>query len=706
MTSAPTSLSQGFGSFLQRITRSADMVLAILFILVLGMLIVPLPEWLLDLLLVVDIGGSALILLSAFYTVEPLQFSIFPSLLLIMTLFRLALDVAATKLILGTGHAGEVIAAFGKFVVGGNYIVGIIAFLILVVVQFVVITNGAGRVAEVAARFTLDAMPGKQMAIDADLNAGLINEEQAKERRKQIELEADFYGAMDGASKFVRGDAIAAILIIIINIVGGFALGLSRGGDVMSVLQSYTLLTIGEGLVSQIPALLISTATGLIVTRAGSEKPIAQAFFQQLFQGTRPLIIVSGLMAMLALLPGFPKLQLLVLAAAAGGGAFFLTRRAEEEQKRALKESEKQKLAANAAPKGPEAVLPLLNVETIELELGSGLVPLALPEEGGDLAERVGGVRKQIAMELGIVLPTVRIRDNLQLRPNQYQIKIKGAPVASHELLLGYILALDTGMVRQHFEGIPTTEPAMGTPAIWINKALKDRAELAGYITVDPATVLVTHLTEVVKTHAAELLTRQETQKLVDQVRKRDEAVVNELIPNVLTLGEVQKVLQSLLKERVGIRDLTTILETLADYAPRTRDIDALNEFVRGALARQICRQYQDEDGVLRVITLAASLEQELRGAVQPTPTGLMLAIDPHLAQALLRSLKERVEQASEEGHSPVLLCSGQIRLPLKRLIERSLPHLAVLAYTEVVPGVDVEVVGTVDVTLSLSGTP
>lgn len=372
MTSAPSSLSQGFASFLQRITRSADMVLAILFILVLGMLIVPLPEWLLDLLLVVDIGGSALILLSAFYTVEPLQFSIFPSLLLIMTLFRLALDVAATKLILGTGHAGEVISAFGKFVVGGNYIVGIIAFLILVVVQFVVITNGAGRVAEVAARFTLDAMPGKQMAIDADLNAGLINEEQAKERRKQIELEADFYGAMDGASKFVRGDAIAAILIIIINIVGGFALGLSRGGDVMSVLQSYTLLTIGEGLVSQIPALLISTATGLIVTRAGSEKPIAQAFFQQLFQGTRPLILVSGLMALLALLPGFPKLQLLFLAAAAGGGALFLTRRAEEEQKRALKESEKQKLAASAAPKGPEAVLPLLNVETIELELGSG----------------------------------------------------------------------------------------------------------------------------------------------------------------------------------------------------------------------------------------------------------------------------------------------------------------------------------------------
>lgn len=705
MTAVPSPHFQGVAPWLQRITRSTDVVLAVLLILVLGMLIVPLPEWLLDLLLVVDIGGSALILLSAFYTVEPLQFSIFPSLLLIMTLFRLALDVAATKLILGTGHAGEVISAFGKFVVGGNYIVGIIAFLILVVVQFVVITNGAGRVAEVAARFTLDAMPGKQMAIDADLNAGLINEAEAKERRKQIELEADFYGAMDGASKFVRGDAIAAILIILINIVGGFALGLSRGGDVMSVLQSYTLLTIGEGLVSQIPALLISTATGLIVTRAGSEKPIAQAFFQQLFQGTRPLFIVSGLLMLLALLPGFPKFQLVLMAAAAGGGALFLTKQLEVEKQRAQRESEKQKLAATTAPKGPEAVLPLLNVETIELELGSGLVPLALPEEGGDLAERVGGVRKQIALEMGIVLPTVRIRDNLQLRPNQYQIKIKGAPVATHELLLGHILALDTGMVRQQFEGIPTIEPAMGTPAIWINRALKDRAEMAGYITVDPATVLVTHLTEVIKSHAAELLTRQETQKLIDQVRKTDEAVVNELIPNVLTLGEVQKVLQCLLKERVGIRDLTTILETLADYAPRSRDIDSLNEFVRGALARQICRQYQDEDGVLRVITIASALEQELRGAVQPTPTGLMLAIDPQLAQAILRSLKEAVERASEEGHSPVLLCSGQIRLPLKRLIERSLPQLAVLAYTEIVPGVEVEVVGNVEATLSLSST-
>ncbi len=702
MAAATATSSTRIAPFLQRLLKNSDLLLPVLLILVVGMLIVPLPDWLLDTMLVVNITGSATVLLVAIYNTEPLQFSIFPSLLLVMTLFRLSLDVAATKLILSSGQAGQVISAFGKFVIGGNYIVGIIAFLILVVVQFVVITNGAGRVAEVAARFTLDAMPGKQMAIDADLNAGLINEEQAKARRKQIASEADFYGAMDGASKFVRGDAIAAILIIIINVVGGFAIGLSRGGDAMSVLQTYTLLTVGEGLVSQIPALLISTATGLIVTRAGAENTLGHDFLGQLFSSSRPLMVVSGLLFFLMALPGFPKLQLLGASLVTGGAAYLLQQK--ETEKARLEQEQKLKASrpASAAQSGPEAVMPLLGVETIELELGSSLVALALPEEGGDLADRVGNIRKQIALELGIILPTVRIRDNLQLKVSQYQIKIRGAVVAKHELMMQCVLALDSGMVRTPLQGTATIEPAMGTPAQWLPRSLKERAEMAGYIIVEPGIVLVTHLTEIVKRYSSEMLTRQETQKLLEHVKHTDEAAVNELIPNLLTLGEVQKVLQALLKERVGIRDLTTVLETLADYAPRTRDMDSLTEFVRQALARQICRQVQDEDGVVRVFTLSPSLEQELRGAVQMTATGQMLAIEPKLAQAMIKDLSARQEAALEDGYNPVLLCSGQIRLPLRRLIERSLPTLMVLAYTEIVPDTEVESLGSVEAEVSM----
>lgn len=686
-----------------RFARASDMMLAVLLILIVAMLIVPLPTWLLDTMLVINIAGAAIIMLTALYNTEPLDFSVFPSLLLVATLFRLALNIAATKLILGQGHAGSVIEAFGQFVVGGSYIVGIIAFLILVVVQFIVITNGAGRVAEVAARFTLDAMPGKQMSIDADMNAGLISETQARERRRKIEREADFYGAMDGASKFVRGDAIAAVLIIIINIIGGFALGLSRGGDVMQVLQQYTLLTIGEGLVSQIPALLISTATGLIVTRAASEKPMGQDFTAQLFSRPRPLIIASGLLFLLLALPGFPKIQLLFLGSCVGAVAWALTRREKEEALQKQAEEERAAQSASEAPRGPESVMPLLGVETIEVELGSNLVPLALPEEGGDLAERVGGLRRQIAMELGIILPTVRIRDNLQLRANTYQLKLKGAVVAAHDLYPSSVLVLDSGMTSQTFEGLETTEPVLGMPARWISRSLRERAEMAGYVTIDPSSVLIFHLEDVIKTHAAELLTRQETQKLVDHVREADAAAVNELIPNLLTLGEVQKVLQGLLRERVGIRDLATILETLADFAPRTKDLDQLAEFARAALSRQICKQYQDEDGKIRVLTLAPSLEQTLREAVQPTPTGLMLAVEPQLAQSIIQSLRGQMEQAAEQGYNPALLCSGQIRLPLKRLVERSLPTLPLLAYTEIVPRVEVEALGTVEAMLALA---
>lgn len=685
------------------VARYSDIALAALLMTIIAMLIVPLPSWLLDTLLIINLGGAATVLLTALYTTEILQFSVFPSLLLVMTLFRLALNVAATKLILSNGEAGEVISAFGQFVIGGSYIVGIIAFLILIVVQFVVITKGAERVAEVAARFTLDAMPGKQMSIDADMNAGLITEAQARQRRQTIEREADFYGAMDGAGKFVRGDAIAAVLIIIINIVGGFALGLSKGGDIMSVLQKYTLLTIGEGLVSQVPALLVSTATGLIVTRAASDNPMGQDFATQLLLKPRPLMIVSGLMVTMLLLPGFPKAQILAVAIVTGIAAYRLTLNEKKEAADARLLAERDAQSASEGPKAPEDVTKHLGVERIEIELGSSLVPLALPEEGGDLAHRIGGVRAQIALELGIVLPTVRIRDNLQLKPSQYQIKVKGAVLGSHELMTHCVLALDSGLPTPYLEGIDTVEPALGAPAKWIARSLKERAEMMGYITVDPGTVLITHLTEVIKGHAAELLTRQETQKLIEHVKQSDEAAVNELIPNLLTLGEVQKVMQALLRERVGIRDLATVLEALADHAGRTKDMDTLVEFARAALARQICKQYQDEDGLLRVITLAPSLEQLLRESIQSTPTGAMLAIEPKMAQQMIREINGQIEQASEQGYNPVLLCSGQIRLPLKRLIERSLPGLALLAYTEIVPRVEVESMGTVELEMQLS---
>ena len=688
---------------LTRLARYSDMALAGLLLLIIGMLIIPLPSWVLDFFLVVNIAVGTMILLTALSTVETLEFSIFPSLLLVMTLFRLSLNVAGTKLILANGEAGAVIAAFGSFVLSGSYIVGIIAFLILVVVQFIVITKGAERVAEVAARFTLDAMPGKQMAIDADLNAGNITEEVAKHRRQTIQREADFYGSMDGASKFVRGDAVASVLIIIINIIGGFAIGLSKGGDVMSVLQQYTLLTVGEGLVSQIPALLISVATGIIVTRAASDNTLGKDFAKQLFTRARPMAIVSGLLLMLALIPGFPKLQLIALSIAVGMAAMAITKNDKKEVKEQRTADSDAAAKAALPASGSENVMSLLEVSRIEIELGSNLVALAMPEEGGDLMDRVRLVRNQIASELGIILPTVRIRDNLTLKSNTYAIKLKGSTIATHELLINCVMALDSGLAMQRFEGIETVEPALGTPAIWIAKTLRERAEMAGYIVVDPSTVLVTHLTEMIRTYAHELITRQETSRLVDNVKQEDEAAVAELIPAMLTLGDVQKVLQALLKERVSVRDLTTILETLADYAPRTKDFDALVEYVRGALSRQICKQHQDEDGTLRVVTIAPSLEQLLRDAVQPTPNGNMLAIEPNLAQNMIAHIRENVEHAADAGYTPVLLVSGMVRIALRRLLERSLPSLTVMSYSEIAPGYEVETMGVVEAELALA---
>jgi len=682
-----------------RLGKYSDLIMAIAVLGVVVMLIVPLPEWLLDTLLVVNLAGAALIFLTTLYVQEPLQFSVFPSLLLIATLFRLSLNIAATKLILGTGSAGRVIEAFGNFVVGGDYVVGVVAFLILVIVQFVVITNGAGRVAEVAARFTLDAMPGKQMAIDADLNAGLITEEQAKERRKAIEEEADFYGAMDGASKFVRGDAIAAVLIIIINIVGGFLIGLRNGqGDAMTILRTYTLLTVGEGLVAQIPALFISTAAGILVTRTATQTHIGQDLLSQLFSRARPAWIVAGMLVTMALVPGFPIIQLLLLAVALGGIGYVVTQGDRARSRRV--ETAPKRQPAPETSKGPEAVLPLLTVDTIELELGLGLLGLVDASVGGDLVERINLIRRQTALELGIVLPSVRIRDNLQLKNEQYAIKIKGETVATGEVRPQYLLAMgaDDPQQMESLGGIPTREPAFGLTAYWIPASRRDAAEMMGYTVVEPTAVVATHLTEVIKQHAADILTRQDVQTLLDHTKQQNAAVVQELVPDLMTVGEVQKVLQHLLRERIPIRDLGTILETLADYAPRTKDPDQLGELVRAALARTITRQYLSSDGTLYVMTLEPSLEGRLRDCVQPTASGLQLAIDTAFASALLREVGAQAEQMATMGYLPVILCSSQIRLPLRRLIERSMQSVACIAYNEVASGVSVEAVAVVSV--------
>lgn len=682
-----------------RFGKYSDLLMALAVLGVVVMLIVPLPEWLLDTCLVINLAGAALIFLTTLYVQEPLQFSVFPSLLLIATLFRLSLNIAATKLILGSGSAGRVIEAFGNFVVGGDYVVGVVAFLILVIVQFVVITNGAGRVAEVAARFTLDAMPGKQMAIDADLNAGLITEEQAKERRKAIEDEADFYGAMDGASKFVRGDAIAAVLIIMINIVGGFLIGLRNGqGDAMTVLHTYTLLTVGEGLVAQIPALFISTAAGILVTRTATQTHIGQDLLSQLLARARPVWIVAGLLVTMALVPGFPVMQLLLLAGALGGIAYTIGQ--GEKARTHREETAPKRQPAPAPPRGPEAVLPLLTVDTIELELGLGLLGLVDAAAGGDLVERINLIRRQTALELGIVLPSVRIRDNLQLKNEQYTIKIKGEPVATGEVYPHHLLAMggDDPQQIESLGGIPTREPAFGLSAYWIPANRRDAAEMMGCTVVEPSAVIATHLTEIIKHYSADILSRQDVQTLLDHIKQQNAAVVQELIPDLMSVGEVQKVLQHLLRERIPIRDLGTILETLADYAPRTKDPDQLGELVRASLARTITRQYLSPDGVLYVMTLEPSLEGRLRECVQPTASGLQLAIDTAFASALLREIGTQAEGMAGMGYMPVILCSSQIRLPLRRLMERSLPSVACIAYNEVASGVSVEAVAVVSV--------
>ncbi|OIJ09919.1 flagellar biosynthesis protein FlhA [Anaerobacillus arseniciselenatis] len=666
-------------------------------ILIVVMLIIPLPPGMLDFLIIINISLALLIILVAMNTKEPLQFSIFPTLLLLVTLFRLGLNVSTTRSILGKGEAGNVIDTFGSFVVGGNALVGFVVFLILIIIQFVVITKGAERVSEVGARFTLDAMPGKQMSIDADLNAGMISDTEAKERRLKIEREADFYGSMDGASKFVKGDAIAGIVIVIINIIFGLIIGMMQQGlDIGEAASKYTLLTVGDGLVSQIPALLISTATGIVVTRAASEGNLGDDLSKQLLAYPRMLYIAGGTIALLGFFTPINWGLTTPIAVFLVAGGYFLLK--NEDQKLVETEEAASEDEAQDDMKSPESVVNLLQVDPIEFEFGYGLIPLADANQGGDLLDRVVMIRRQLAIELGLIVPVIRIRDNIQLQPNEYSIKIKGNEVSKGELLLDHFMAMSPGVDDETIVGIETMEPAFGMPALWISEDMKEQAELSGYTVVDPPSVVSTHLTEVIKRHAHELLGRQETKQLIDHLKEAYPTLVEDVTPNPLSVGEVQKVLANLLKEKVSIRNLPIVFETLADYGQMTKDTDLITEYVRQALSRQITKQYANHDEPLYVITMSGSVEKLVAEGVQQTEHGNFLSLDPNSQQSIVDAVLYEVERMNEMGQMPILLCSPAVRMYIRHLLERYLPHVPVLSYNELEPTIEVQSVGVVNV--------
>ena len=678
-----------FSTWLQRITRHSDILVALGVITILGVMIVPLPTFAMDFLLTMNISLALLVLMLTIYIAAPLELAVFPGLLLVLTLFRLSLNVASTRLILSQADAGELIAAFGDVVVQGNYILGFIIFVIVIIIQFVVITKGAGRVAEVAARFTLDAMPGKQMAIDADLNAGLIDEEEARNRRSEIAREADFYGAMDGASKFVRGDAIAGILITLINIIGGFAIGvLQRDMSLIQALETYTLLTVGDGLVTQIPALITSTAAGLIITRSTSDENLGSDINKQLTGRPQAGLIAGTMLIALGMIPGLPTWPFLSI----GVMLFLLSllvsytgKKRQAEEIAAQQEEDKQE-------ERPEDYL---RTDLLEVEIGYQLVPLVDTSQGGDLIERIVQIRKQAAMELGFIVPPVRVRDNVQLKPNEYQIKIKGEPIATGELEVQNLLAIDPGFAEGEIEGIGTTDPAFGLPARWIGQNMREKAELLGYNVVEPVAVLATHLTEVINNHAHELLGRQETQNLVNEFKNAYPDVVEELIPNVVSIGKLQRVLQNLLEERVSIRDLRTVLEILGDYAD-INDVEVLTEYTRSALRRSICNTLlkESQENNIAVLTVDGEVENLIVEGIQSTPAGLNVAVAPDLASQLFQSLSDLVDQMVANGQLPIVLTAPSIRLAFRKLTAANFPSLHVLSYNEIVPEVEVSSVG------------
>ncbi|MGZ9584621.1 flagellar biosynthesis protein FlhA [Paenibacillus marinisediminis] len=676
--------------------KARDLTVLLGIIGIVLMMVLPIPKFLLDILLIINISLALIILLVAMNTKEALDFSIFPAMLLITTLFRLALNLSTTKLILTEADAGEVVRTFGEWVSQGNIAVGLIVFLILVIVQFIVITKGSERVAEVSARFTLDAMPGKQMAIDADLNAGLINELQAKERRQKIESEADFYGAMDGASKFVKGDAIASIIILIINLIGGFIIGIAmKGMPFKEAAETYSILSIGDGLVSQIPALLISTAAGLIVTRSASKGNLAEDMSSQLLSYPRLLYIVAGTISLLGF---FTPINLISTLPFAGLLAFAGYRMQMKMDRTVIENEQLEEEQQIEEVRSPESVINLLQVDPIEFEFGYGLIPLADAQQGGDLLDRIIMIRRQCALELGLVVPVIRIRDNIQLKPNEYVIKIKGNIVANGELLLNHYLAMSPGYDDDSVTGIETVEPAFGLPALWVDEMMKERAEMVGYTVVDPPSVVATHLTEIVKKHAHELLGRQETKALIDMVKEQNPAAVDELIPSILAVGDVQKVLAKLLREKISIRDLVTIFETLADYGTYTKDPDVLTEYVRQALARQITQQYSTTGETLRVITVGPMLEKKIAESVQQNEHGSYLALDPGTTQALFQKFQEQISRILQSGYQPIILSSPTIRMYLRQLMDRTMQDIPVLSYNELEPNVEIQSVGVVNV--------
>jgi flagellar biosynthesis protein FlhA len=673
--------------FLTLLQQRGDIVVAVCMVALLGVMLLPLHPFLLDILLSISIALAVVIMITAVFINRPLDFFVFPSLLLMTTLYRLSLNIATTKLILlkgseGPDAVGQVIKSFGNFVVGGDYAVGFIIFIILVVVNFVVITKGSVRIAEVSARFTLDAMPGKQMAIDADLNSGLIDEEEARRRRALIAEEADFYGAMDGASRFVRGDAIAGLVITGINIIGGLLIGtLQKGMPIAEAAKTYTILTVGDGLVSQIPALLISTAAGIVISRAGRESDLGRDIARQILINPKALVTAAAILFVIGLVPGLPHVPFLIISVVSGGLAYVIFKSSPAEEEKAAVETE-------AAPEEPR-IESFLELDPLSLEIGYGLIPLI--EESGELLGKIKGMRRQLASELGFIVPPIHIKDNLQLRPHEYSFLLRGIEIARGEVMMGYWLAVQTEGVTEKIEGIPTKEPAFGLPAFWIEEKDIEKAQVAGYMVVDPATVIATHLTELTRNHAWELLTRGDVQNLLDNVSKVYPRIVDELIPSHLTLGGVQRVLQNLLKEKVPINDLVTILETLLDYAPTVKDVEVLTEHVRQALSRYITKQYITKDGSIPVFTLDPKFESLLSRVVQEGE-----ALSPSIVSRLLKGIEKALRKDVLKGAQPIILCSAQIRRLVRKLMEKFLPSIVVLSNAEISPSAKLYTMGMV----------
>lgn len=683
----------------QFLAQNSDLTIAVGLMLILGVMVVPVPPLALDLLLAIVLAVSVVILLMTVYAKKPLDFSTFPTILLVITLFRLSLSVASTRNILlhggtdGTSAAGEIIRAFGEFVVEGNYVVGIIVFIILVIINFMVITKGAGRVAEVAARFTLDAMPGKQMAIDADLNAGLIDDKEAKRRRKEVAEEADFYGSMDGASKFVRGDAIAGILVTFVNIIGGIIVGVAQNGlGFAEAAEIFTLLTIGDGLITQIPALIISTAAGILATRNGNsgDSAIAAQVGKQLKIHPKAIFVAAGILFVFAIIPGLPKLPFLVIGSALG----FIGWRIDLSNQRAEVAATQEAVAPKKPT--PESLEDLLGLELVELEVGYGLVNLVDSEQNGDLLERITHIRKQFALDWGVIIPSVRIKDNLELKPGGYSVKVKGIEVAKGSLMPDHFLAMDPGSVIEKMDGIDTVEPVFGLPAVWITEDQRDDAQYNGYTVVDLSTVIATHLTEILKTNLYELFGRQELVKILDNFKVNYPKIVSDLVPDILPLGIVLKVMQNLLREGVSVRDLRTILECMAEYGTMTKDPDSLTEYCRQSLYRTITESIKSDQGDIPLFTLDRGIEESIANNLIQTESGAQLSLDPKITQTILASLNERIEEATSMGEKMVILCSPVIRNHFKRLTEKFIPNLIVVSHNELSPEANIRSLGTV----------